>query len=252
MPSRLRAPSRTLRVSRFSLRPIRRSHIYEEILAQLGPLIHQQGGLQGAKLPPERELARTLGVSRTSLREAIRILTVQGVLEPRPGRGTLINESNPSSLASIMASLLSPGELQARHVMEFRKALEPDIAAAAATRASAVEIQTLDAILARTAEKVARNEPAVEEDAQFHHALAASTRNPAFVQVVARCMDLIQATRQRVLQTSTRNRASWEGHRRIMEAVRNRDPDAAYAAMLGHLEEVDRLITELLRRRLHP
>jgi GntR family transcriptional repressor for pyruvate dehydrogenase complex len=208
----------------------------------------QDRTLKSGRLPPERELARSLGVSRTSLREAIRILTIHGILEPRPGRGTLINESSRGSIAPVLAALRSPEHRHVHHIMEVRKALEPDIAAAAAARATPAEIRNLEAILARGTQKVAQEEPSVDEDAEFHHALAVATRNPVFVQVVARCMDLIQVTRQRVLQSRERNRVSWRGHQRIMEAVREGDPAAAYGAMVKHLLEVGRLMEVLPRR----
>lgn len=232
-----------------AIRPVRVSHVYEEILAQLEPLIRQGGLRAGTRLPSERELARALEVSRTSLREAIRILTVEGLLEPRPGRGTLIKESSAQRVASALASALARDGGGVLDIMEFRKALEPVIAASAAARVTPREIAEMEAILRREAHKVEIGEPAVDEDTLFHNALAAATKNPVFVQVVTRCMDLIQATRRRVLQTPIRNRKSWEAHVRILQAVADRDTEAAREAMHAHLDEVERLIPQVTEGR---
>jgi len=234
-----------------ALRPIRKSSLFEEILPRLEALVRERGAVQGARLPPERDLARALGVSRTSLREAIRILTVKGVLEPRPGRGTVIKESSTEKLAGALVAVLSAEGQSVLDIMEFRKVLEPAIAARAAARVTPGEVREMETILARTARKVQRGEPAADEDTQFHHALAAATKNPVFVRVAARCMDLIQATRGRVLQSRARNQASLEAHRRILAAVRHGDAEAAAKAMAAHLDEVARFIVSREARRSH-
>ena len=230
-----------MQASVHTLRPVRKAYVFEEVLAQLEPLIRRGGARGGERLPPERELAKLLGVSRTSVREAIRFLTLRGRLDPRPGRGTLILRSPRGGPAGDLVELLArpaPGILD---IMEFRRAIEPGIAAAAAARADAGDIARMDAILARAEEKVASGVPAVDEDAQFHHALAVATENVVFMRVVARSMDLVQAIRRRALQTPERNRRSLQAHRRILDAIRGRDASGAREAMLAHLDEVERL-----------
>ncbi|MDR7542956.1 MAG: FCD domain-containing protein [Armatimonadota bacterium] len=248
---RTRAAPRDVLLKSRALRPVRKSPLYEEILPRLEVLVRERGTVEGARLPPERDLARALGVSRASLREAIRILTIKGVLEPRPGRGTVIRESSTEKLAGALVAVLSAGGQSVLDIMEFRKALEPSIAATAARRATSAEIRDMEAILARAARKVQRGEPAADEDTQFHHALAAATKNPVFVRVTARCMDLIQSTRGRLLQSRARNQASLEAHRRILAAVRDGDAAAAEAAMAAHLDEVTRFILSSEARRAH-
>jgi GntR family transcriptional repressor for pyruvate dehydrogenase complex len=251
MTPRARVASRDVLLKSKALRPVRKPSLYEAILPRLESLVRERGTAQGARLPPERDLARALGVSRTSLREAIRILTIKGVLEPRPGRGTVIKESSTEKLAGALVAVLSADGQSVLDIMEFRKALEPAIAARAALRVSPDEIKAMEAILARAARKVQRGEPAADEDTQFHHALAAATKNPVFVRVAARCMDLIETTRGRVLQSRARNQASLEAHRRILAAVRDGDAAAAEEAMAAHLDEVTRFILRSEARRAH-
>src|SRR5581483_4593736 len=113
---------------------------------------------------------------------------------------------------------------------------EPAIARLAASQATAQDLADLEAILARQSERVGRGEPAVEEDSEFHLALA--TGNRVVVHVVQTINDLLLESRLRSLQAADRPRRSLEGHRRIVAALRRRDPEAARDAMLGHLQEI--------------
>jgi GntR family transcriptional repressor for pyruvate dehydrogenase complex len=226
-------------------RPVSRLHAYEQVLARIEPLIREGRLRRGARLPSERDLAQALGVSRNSLREAIRVLIARGALEPRPGSGTFITEPSTDRMAISFASVLSDRSPELLDIMEFRRALEPAVAASAAQRAGPRDVAEMHAILDRHAERVRSGVPAVEEDAQFHTALAAATRNPVFARVVDQCLDLVQATRQRVLQSRTRAKRSLEGHLRILDAVKRHDPEAARNAMLAHLIEVEGLIRKV-------
>lgn len=247
MPPKSRGPLLRGTPDPLPLRPVSRSRTFEEVLNQIEPLIRQGRLRLGTRLPSERELARSLGVSRTSLREAIRVLTVRGMLESKPGLGTFVHEPSADRLATLFASALSRKGIGLPDVMEFRRALEPAVAASAALRAGPREIENLEAIVDRHTRRVRAGEPAVLEDGQFHNALAAATRNPVFVRVVDQCLDLIQETRKRVLQTRARARLSLRAHLRILEAVRQRDPDAARDAMTAHLLEVESLIGKVRR-----
>lgn len=240
---------RRRRQSAQTLRPIRRAYVFEEVLAQLEPIVRRGAGREGDRLPPERELARLLGVSRTSLREAIRLLTLRGALEPRPGRGTLIRRPNRARRGTDLVDLVAHPEPAVLDIMEFRRALEPDIAAAAAARADSGDLARMEAILARAREKVASGVPAVDEDAQFHHALAVATGNVVFMRVVARSLDLVQGVRGAALQTPERNRQSWQAHEAIFQAVRAHDSGGARQAMLDHLKGVEQLVVRGRARR---
>jgi GntR family transcriptional repressor for pyruvate dehydrogenase complex len=222
--------------------PVSKEHAYEQILERLEPLIRAGALRQGTRLASERELACALHVSRNTLREAIRVLITRGLLESRPGHGTFVTESSTDRIALSFAAALVREPPNVLDIMEFRRALEPAVASSAAMRATAGEIATMQAIVEQQASKVRAAESAVEEDAQFHNALAAATRNPVFVRVVDQCLDLIRATRRQALQTKTRGARSLEGHRRILQAIRRHDPEAARDAMQAHLVDVEHLI----------
>src|SRR5574341_2360720 len=119
-----------------SFDPVRRTKVYEEVAARIRRLIADGRLRPGDKLPPERELAVMLGVSRTSVRDAIRTLEVAGLLEPRQGEGTVVRELSPDNLvAPIASALMSRRDLLA-DLMEFRRMIEPPTAREAAERAT--------------------------------------------------------------------------------------------------------------------
>ena len=133
----------------------------------------EKGGLKvGDKLPPERALAETFGVSRNSVREAIRTLSEQGILKSRHGDGTYICGSD---LAPLTAALLNAVDTEGKsfdHIMEFRLVIEPSIARIATARHSAEQLHQLKIIVCDQQLKLLHGENDGELDAQFHTLLA--------------------------------------------------------------------------------
>jgi len=196
----------------------------------------------GDKLPPERELAEAFGVSRTSVRDAIRVLEMQGMVEPRQGDGTLVRDLSPDSLVNPLASVLGRNGRLLTELLDVRKILEPPLAARAAAHASDADLGNLSAILDRQAEKVRRGELAIDEDTQFHYTIATAAQNSVVMRVVDVLMDLLRESRERSLQVKGRLQKSLAGHRQIFGAIRSRDEAAAEAAMRQHLQEIEDVI----------
>lgn len=196
----------------------------------------------GDKLPPERELAEAFGVSRTSVRDAIRVLEMQGMVEPRQGDGTLVRDLSPDSLVNPLASVLGRNGRLLTELLDVRKILEPPLAARAAAHASDADIKNLSAILDRQAEKVRRGELAIDEDTQFHYTIATAAKNSVVMRVVDVLMDLLRESRERSLQVKGRLQKSLAGHRQILGAIQSRDEAAAESAMRQHLQEIEDVI----------
>lgn len=158
----------------------------------------EKGGLKvGDKLPPERALAETFGVSRNSVREAIRTLSEQGILKSRHGDGTYICGSD---LAPLTAALLNAVDTEGKsfdHIMEFRLVIEPSIARIATARHSAEQLHQLKIIVCDQQLKLLHGENDGELDAQFHTLLAAATGNPVFVDIVSHLNELFPTTARR-------------------------------------------------------
>lgn len=220
---------------------VRRAKVYEEVARQIERLILKK--LQpGDKLPSERELAETLGVSRSSIRDAIRSLELMGLVEPRQGAGTVVLEISTDSLVNPLANALKRKEELIGELLDFRKMLEPPLAARAATHASADEVSEMEEILDRQQEKLRQGESAIAEDSEFHYSIALASRNSVVFKVLDTLMDLLRDTRERSLQVEGRPQKSLAGHRRILAAIKRHDAEAAKAAMRRHIEDVEEIV----------
>ncbi|MDR7521191.1 MAG: FadR/GntR family transcriptional regulator [Armatimonadota bacterium] len=225
-----------------SLEPVRRTKVHEEVASRIRRLIADGRLKPGDKLPPERQLAAALGVSRTSVRDAIRTLEVAGLLEPRQGEGTVVRELSTDNLVAPLASALLARRDLLADLLAVRKMIEPAIAREAARHATPEEIQALEAILARQAAKVEAGGLAIEEDSAFHDLIARASRNQVVLRVIDVLMDLLREGRERSLQGRGRPQRSLRGHRQILEAIRRRDAEAAGQAMLNHLEQIEEML----------
>lgn len=220
---------------------VRRNRVYEEVAKQIERLILKK--LQpGDKLPSERELAEMLRVSRGSIRDAIRGLELMGLVEPRQGAGTIVREVSVDSLVNPFANALKRRKELVGELLDFRKMLEPPLAARAATHASPEEISEMEEILRRQEEKQSQGDAAVAEDSEFHYSVALASDNSVVLKVIDILMDLLRETRTRSLQVEGRPQRSLSGHRRILAAIKRHDGEAAKAAMRRHLEDVEEIV----------
>jgi len=229
---------------------IRRDKVYEGVAKQIERLILKK--LQpGDKLPSERELAETLGVSRSSIRDAIRSLELIGMVEPRQGAGTIVRELSSQSLVNPLANAIKRKEELIGELLDCRKMLEPQLAARAATRASPDELGEMEEILARQERKLRAGESTIAEDSEFHYAIALASGNSVVLKVLDTLMDLLRDSRERSLQQEGRPQKSLAGHRRILAAIKRRDSDAAKAAMRRHIENVEKIVLSITHHTEH-
>jgi len=226
---------------------IRRNKVYEEVARQLQQMILKKLR-PGDKLPSERELAEALGVSRSSIRDAIRSLELVGLVEPRQGAGTVVREISASTIMNPFAALLRHKLELVGELIDFRMMLEPPLAARAATHRSEEEIDELAEILRRQEAKLGRGELAIEEDSEFHYTIAMASGNSVVLKVLDLLMDLLRDTRARSLQSEGRPQKSLAGHRRIFSAIKRQDAEAAKAAMRRHIEDVEEIVLEPQQR----
>jgi GntR family transcriptional regulator, transcriptional repressor for pyruvate dehydrogenase complex len=229
------------RVSRIQadLGPVRKTKVYAEVAAQIQRLIGDGRLKPGDKLPPERELAEIFGVSRSSVRDAIRVLEMQGLVEPRHGDGTLVRKIPIDRLVQPFAHALSASKDFAADLFDMRKMLEPPLARAAAFRATDDDVKGLDEIVEHQARRVAAGQITIEDDTAFHYRIATAAKNQVVLRTMDILMDLLSDSRVRSLQAPGRAEKSLEGHRRILDAIRRRDPEAAAVRMRRHIEEIE-------------
>lgn len=220
---------------------VRRNKVYEAVAKQIERLILKKLK-PGDKLPSERELAEMLQVSRSSIRDAIRGLELMGLVEPRQGAGTIVRERPSQSLITAFANSQTHRRELVTELLDFRKMLEPPLAARAATHASPEEIAEMEEILQRQEEKQSQGEFAIAEDTEFHYSIALASGNSVVLKVIDTLMDLLRDTREYSLQVEGRPLKSLMGHRRILAAIKRHDAEAAKAAMRRHIEDVEEIV----------
>ena len=225
---------------------VRSGRRYEQVAEQIQRLITSGALRPGDRLPNERELAAKFGVGRSSLRDAIRTLEVMGIVESRHGSGTVVRDLSTDALVVPLASVLAEKRGLVAELLDVRRMIEPALAARAAANATEEELSRLEDILRRQDEKVRRGEPSIEEDSEFHYAIALAARNSVVLRVLDVLMDLLRESRARSLQVPGRPERSCAGHRRILKAIKRRDGPAAEAAVRKHLKEIEEIVTRQL------
>jgi GntR family transcriptional repressor for pyruvate dehydrogenase complex len=230
--------------ARVGFEAISRNKVYQEVAKQLERRITEE--LQpGDLLPPERQLVQMLGVSRSSVRDAIRSLELKGLLEPRQGVGTVVCSPSVTPANNLATALLEKRRMVA-DLLDVRQMIEPPLAGRAALHATRDEIAEMEDILVRQEAKVGRGELGIEEDSAFHYTIALASDNTAVLKVVDVLMDLLRETRERSLQVEGRQEKSLAGHRRILAALKRGDAAAAEAAMRRHLQEMEKIVLQKL------
>jgi len=230
-------------VTAHSFSPIRRrGRVSTEIVTNLKQ--HIAGGKlkAGDRLPAERDLADQFEVSRSSVREALHTLEMTGLIESRQGGGTFVREASIDTIKEPLSSLLvtQPGAIT--DILDARRMIEPPLAQRASQRATPEQISALSRALEDQERAVATGQSSVDEDSRFHHLLAEATGNRVIVALVEALMEILYISRERYLQSSDRAHISLRGHRRILDAIAAHHPEAAYKAMLEHLEDVEHVI----------
>ena len=214
-------------------------------MEQIRELVRDGSLKHGDRLPSEREMAERLQVSRSSLREAMRALELQGMVASRPGAGTFINTGQFDAMASVIASCLVDSHQTVQDVFEMRRILEPGIAALAAERATEEDICQLESALGEQREQIERGESGVSGDSAFHFALAKATQNAALIKVVMAVADTLHQSRDRSLQTAGRAQRSLASHQDMLELVRSGDCTGAREAMEHHISVIETSNTEV-------
>ncbi len=218
--------------------------LHETIVQRFHAMIQAGALVHGAKLPAERALAEQLKVGRSSVREAIRTLELQGLVVSKHGSGTFINTQSLEAVTTLMTSNRGAGdpsaaEGQLRDVFEVRHLLEPQIAALAAQKATPEDVERLATILEEQQRQIMEGETGVDADTEFHFALATATHNTALVKVVSAVEDVLRQSRDLSLQQPGRPERSLASHHQILEMVRSGDDSGAREAMEHHLTAVE-------------
>ncbi|AUX86658.1 transcriptional regulator LldR [Acinetobacter tandoii] len=222
--------------------------VSDRVLQSLRHLIETQQMKVGDRLPAERKLCEQLGVSRSSLREAIQQLTSQGMLVSKVGAGTYLQQL-PSSwsqhqIVQPLSELIDEDPAYRFDVQEARIILEGGTAWHAALRATPEDIQHIRDCYDQIThfQSLGDDEQAARADANFHLAIAEASHNLVLIQVMRGVFDLLQFNvalgRRKVYSEAHRFDQLHEQHLQVIDAIERRDPEAARKAVCGHIEFV--------------
>lgn len=199
----------------------------------------------GDKLPIEKDLAEEFGVSRGSLREGVRALSIMGVLETRQGAGTFVTALDSSLLLAPMGFVVDlQDRAGAAYLHTVRRVLETEAAALAAVQIDENALRRADAILRRSEEQLSQDEPdheaVLEADIAFHHLIAEASGNPVLVALIdALGTRTIRLRLWRSINQEGADEATHGEHRAVLEALAAHDPDRARVRMAAHLFAVE-------------
>ncbi|NKX54481.1 FadR/GntR family transcriptional regulator [Arthrobacter mobilis] len=195
----------------------------------------------GDRLPTEQELGELFGVSRVSIRQALRELEARGLIDRKPGRGTTVRSTAARSgqAGSAISALLHPanGTVELARIMELRAIIEPPIAALAAQRLTLRDTEQLRALVEEM-EQETDLERYAELDRVFHQAISQYTHNPLLAQLTELIATEIAPSRRHSVQSPERRLASSQAHRKIFEALARNDAEQAEAEARAHVETV--------------
>ncbi len=205
------------------------------ILEKIKRLIATGTVSPGEKFPPERELAKEFGVNRASLRQALKVLEIMGVLTQRVGDGTYLSASAELTLKEPLDFLVLLDDLSHHELLETRMIVEPELAARAAQRATAEDLIGLrKAIVAM--EHCRTNEERLDADVAFHECIFRASGNRI-------CHLLFRVIHRNLLTSMSKlsRRVPLDRpltfHKRIYEAIQNREPEEARRQMLDHITD---------------
>lgn len=232
--------------------------LVDRVVQALEELIISRQLEPDTKLPPERDLADQLGVSRTVLREAVRILVTKGLLETQPGKGTLVRKLTREQVVEPLSLLLrnhTGGEISFEQLYQVRSILEVEIAGLAASQASEADMAQLKQIVAGMEEAQNDVVTLAARDADFHSALAKMTHNPLLAILVDSIRDLLQEYVARVTPYLDPSQENLPLHQKLLERIEARDVAGARQAMQENLDQMHRnteRYAELSRKAMQP
>lgn len=199
----------------------------------------------GERLPPEKQVAQLLGVSRTSLREAMQHLEMLGILDVRHGVGTFLARSPTNLLTHPVRWALTSEAQPIRQLLETRRALEKSIAGLAADRATPEDILHLRQHL-EAMRQAASHEAFIDADVEFHIALGRCTRNAVLLQMITSIRSLLYEVVSRGTHNPAAVASAIKSHEAILGAVEAHDAATADAAMDRHIAEVAEFVAMTL------
>lgn len=203
-------------------------------------LLHEKI-VPGERLPTEDNLAKKFGVSRITIREAFKKLSVMGLVDIRQGEGSFVNEASPDFFMRPILPMMVLQERNMDHLYDIRRSIEAGAARSAALYRQPEDLKVLQrhqAIMEQSFEVRTKRdqERYTDADHDFHVALMKASHNAYFLKIYDAISSILKAGIEKTSRTITGRQASLSEHRAIMEAIEAKDPEQAEALMITHIE----------------
>jgi GntR family transcriptional repressor for pyruvate dehydrogenase complex len=224
---------------------LQKEALSEKIAERLLSLIKEKQLKPGDRLPPERELAVTMGVSRPSLREALRALSIMHIIENRQGSGTYITSLQPETLVEHLDFIIALNDQSFLDLFQARKILEVGLASIAAQTITSNELDELKGCLDRAADEIDDPEAFLQSDLELHQRILDSAQNQLLALFMKSINDLNIASRRRTGESLKVREQTLKDHRLILSALRTHDAQLSGQAMRDHLDHVEQHLKEM-------
>ncbi|WP_298177558.1 FadR/GntR family transcriptional regulator [Saccharomonospora sp.] len=218
-----------------ALRPMSRPRLYEQVIDRLREYVAEERLRAGDRLPAERELAQRLGVSRASVKQAIVVLEVQGLVETRHGGGSYLVRD---TLDAEPVDQLVARRRRLPDVLEAREAIEAKLAELAAERRTREDLDELESALSHMRAEVEAGGYGTEGDRRFHAAVTAAARSALLAEFMRSIAEQVSESRTESLRQPGRPNRSLRQHQAIFDAISLGDSARAAAAMRRHVRTV--------------
>ena len=228
---------------------VRRTSIPDEVIRQLKSLLDAGHLIPGSRLPGERELAHMMNVSRSSLREGLRVLSLLGIVENRPGSGTYLTTSSEGWSAEPFGILFLLRKNVLFEIFEARKILEGAAASLAAARRSEEDLHSMEEALRNMKDSLSDREAYTRHEHTFHLRIVEAAGNRVVVDLMDRLYGLLNEARTRIYRAYSDRiesycRQDYRSHEIILDAIKKGDSQKASKAMTDHLQDFEQTLKD--------
>lgn len=226
--------------------------LHKKVVEVLSERIFSGEFPENSYLPPERELVKSLGVSRTVIREAIKLMESRGLIRIERGIGTAVAEPKHDRVSDSLKVLLRRKGHMLKHLIEVRALLEVGMAGLAAQRRTEENLAAMVRCLEIMREKPAEPAGYVDADVEFHLEIARAAQNPALLLLLEPLSDLLRASRLATFSGPRMVRLRIRQHEEVYRMIESQDEEGARTAMSRHLGDTGRDLERHTRKVMHP
>jgi GntR family transcriptional repressor for pyruvate dehydrogenase complex len=216
-----------------------RQSLFETTVEWIEKQVSDERYSVGSKLPSQRVMCETLGVSRTILREALRAVESKGLISIFPGKGVYVRNPGYDTVSAPLRRLVDGGQVTFEDLLQARYFLEPGIAHLAAIKADDKIIQMLEADLEMMKSEVENGDSFIIADQNFHTHLAMATNNPVLLIMISSLAKNLVILRSTVYEATGAPNKAIQRHEEILEAIKVKNATEAYQSMERHLEDTE-------------